>query len=446
MDLDVKSARNTISFILMLYFLFISQSLYAQLKYVGVNLAGAEFGSNVPGTFNKDYTYPTRSEVDYFVDKGMNVFRLPFKWERLQHSAKADLNAAELSRIKSFVDYAASKEAYTILNPHNYARYDGEVIGGENLDVSVFEDFWQKLAMEFNDQTFVIFGLMNEPYGMDTELWLTNANAAISAIRATGATNLILVPGNAYTGAHSWNSTWYGTPNGTVMQGVIDPLDNYAFEVHQYLDDNSSGTSATCVNTTIGSARLQNFTNWLRTHGERGFLGEFGVSTNDPCLAALDDMLAYMGNNADVWLGWAYWAAGPWWGDYMFSIEPRNGQDRLQMDVLEKHLSDASAAEPHGQTMPSKFLLRQNYPNPFNGSTQIDFEIPYRGHVELNVYNVSGQKIAGLLNHEITPGHHSISWSAHNAAGELLPSGIYFYALKYEHDINSAVKRMLLMQ
>jgi endoglucanase len=50
-----------------------------------VNLAGADFGEgNLPGTFDVDYTYPTFEEVDYFVGKGMNVFRIPFRWERLQ--------------------------------------------------------------------------------------------------------------------------------------------------------------------------------------------------------------------------------------------------------------------------------------------------------------------------------------------------------------------------
>ncbi|HIB99683.1 TPA: glycoside hydrolase family 5 protein, partial [Candidatus Poribacteria bacterium] len=45
-------------------------------------------------------------------------------------------------------------------------------------------------------------------------------------------------------------------------------------------------------------------------------------------------------DNTDVWLGWTYWAAGPWWGDYMFSIEPKIGEDRPQMVILEKHIGN----------------------------------------------------------------------------------------------------------
>lgn len=308
-------------------------------QYGGVNLAGAEFGAGrAAGVFNKHYTYPTEAEADYFAGKGMNVFRLPFLWERLQPKANASLDEAELGRIRAFVTYAASRKAAVILDPHNYGRYHREVIGSEKVPVSVFEDFWGRVALVFKDYPSVIFGLMNEPHGMKTELWLSDANAAIRAIRSTGAKNLILVPGNAYSGAHSWNSDWYGTPNGRVMLGIVDPADNYAFEVHQYLDGNSSGTSGQCAGATIGSQRLKGFTDWLRANGKRGFLGEFGAADGEMCLAALDDMLTYVDLNADVWLGWTYWAAGPWWGNYMFSVEPKDGQDKSQMKVLIKHL------------------------------------------------------------------------------------------------------------
>ena len=43
-----------------------------------------------------------------------------------------------------------------------------------------------------------------------------------------------------------------------------------------------------------------------------------------------------MRDNSDVWLGWTYWAAGAWWGDYPMSVEPKNGADRGQMIVLKR--------------------------------------------------------------------------------------------------------------
>jgi endoglucanase len=307
------------------------------LPYKGVNLAGAEFGAPLPGTYGTDYIYPTADEVNYFMGKGMTVFRLPFRWERLQQAQLAEFNTQEQARMDAFVNYATGRDAYVLLDPHNYARYYGNVIGTDAVPVGAFADFWSKLANHYRSNSRVIFGLMNEPNDMTTELWVSDANAAIQAIRLTGATNLILVPGNAWSGAHSWLDNWYGTPNAVAMLGITDPGDNYAYEVHQYLDSDSSGTND-CVSATIGSERMAKFSSWLRQNRKRAFLGEFGVSSSATCLAALDNLLNHLEQNSDLYLGWTYWAAGPWWGDYFMSIEPVDGVDRPQMGPLSMHL------------------------------------------------------------------------------------------------------------
>jgi endoglucanase len=426
-------------------FLVISNSAECQVEYAGVNLAGAEFGDHtLPGNYNQHYTYPTKAEVDYFTGKGMNIFRLPFRWERLQHSAYANLNSTELSRIKSFVDYASSKGAAIILDPHNYARYYGKIIGSEDLPVEAFADFWEKLAMQFKNNPSVIFGLMNEPHSMATELWLKGANAAIAAIRSTGAENLILVPGNGWSGAHSWTQNWYGTPNGTVMLNIVDSLDNYAYEVHQYLDSNSSGTSETCVSVNTGADRLKTFTAWLRTHKKRGFLGEFGVAANETCMEALDKMLKYMNDNNDVWLGWTWWAAGPWWGEYKFTVEPKNGLDRPQMAILEKYANLTTGAKKLSDQS-GQAVLFQNFPNPFSVSTEIEFYIPESSFVELNVFSMCGQKITCLVNERLTPGIHKVNWNTQNENGKFIARGFYFYILRHGN-AGQVAKKMLLVK
>jgi endoglucanase len=304
----------------------------------GVALAGAEFGEgNLPGKLGSDYTYPTHQEVDYFTGKGLNVLRFPFRWERLQHQAMGDLDAAELGQLDDLISYTTSKGAWALLDPHNYARYYGKLVGSE-VPAAALADFWSRLAAHYAGNARVIFGLMNEPNSMPTEQWRDDANAALAAVRAAGAGNLVLVPGNAWTGAHSWSESWYGSPNAQVMLGIVDPADNYAFEVHQYLDGDSSGQSDSCVSATIGSERLAGFTAWLEANKKRGFLGELGGGRNDTCYAALGDMVAHIQQHGDVWLGWTYWAAGPWWGDYIYTLEPSNGTDRPQLAPLLAHL------------------------------------------------------------------------------------------------------------
>ncbi|MCB0266090.1 MAG: T9SS type A sorting domain-containing protein [Calditrichia bacterium] len=76
------------------------------------------------------------------------------------------------------------------------------------------------------------------------------------------------------------------------------------------------------------------------------------------------------------------------------------------------------------------FTLEQNYPNPFNPSTRINYSIPIASDVELNIFNISGQKIRTLINKWQQMGKHSIIWNGLNNTGEQVSSGIYFYRLK----------------
>ncbi|WDS34997.1 glycoside hydrolase family 5 protein [Pseudoxanthomonas sp.] len=311
------------------------------LAYAGVNLAGAEFNASVkPGVLYKNYVYPSDSDFAYFAGQGMNVIRLPFLWERLEPQAGTTLDAAQLSYITTAVTRARNHGLKVILDPHNYAKYNGALIGSSSVPDAVFADLWSQLASAFANDDAVIFGLMNEPAGLSSTTWADAAQAAIDAIRATGAKNLVLVPGVAWTGAHSWNSASAGggVSNGDALANLSDPAANLAYEVHQYLDQDYSGTSATCVSTTIGADKLEGFTEWLRANNKIGFLGEFGAADNDTCMTALDGMLEYMQANDDVWLGWTYWAAGAWWNtSYMFSVQPVDGVTRAQLPVLSEH-------------------------------------------------------------------------------------------------------------
>jgi hypothetical protein len=92
------------------------------------------------------------------------------------------------------------------------------------------------------------------------------------------------------------------------------------------------------------------------------------------------------------------------------------------------------------------FLLNQNYPNPFNPSTTIQFTLPEKSLVQLNIYNILGQKINTLINNEMDSGQHSVLF---NGAG--LASGVYFYRIAIHSDKIQAgsfveTKKMVLMK
>jgi endoglucanase len=309
--------------------------------YTGVNLSGGEYVKTYPGKHGTNYIYPRTTDYDYFIDKGLKTFRVPFRWEQFQPDLAQPVREDEIKLIKTSVDYAISKGATVVLDPHNYARYRGKIIdsGDDGAPTAAqFAAFWAKLAALWPKNPQVVFGLMNEPFSLGDgglERWLATVNTTIAAIRKAGATNLILVPGTSWTGAHSWISS----KNASIMIGVKDSANNYAYEMHQYLDSDSSGQHDTCVSATVGSQRLKAATDWLRTNKRKAFIGEYAGSNNDLCRLAIDDILTFVDQNRDVWIGWTWWTAGAWVsGADPFNMQPDKGVDRPQLDLLLKHL------------------------------------------------------------------------------------------------------------
>ena len=83
----------------------------------------------------------------------------------------------------------------------------------------------------------------------------------------------------SYTGAWTWTSSG----NADAMINLTDPSDKIVYEMHQYLDSDGSGTSSTCVSSTIGAERIADATTWLQTNGKKGIIGEFAGGANSVC-------------------------------------------------------------------------------------------------------------------------------------------------------------------
>ena len=320
---------------------------FGPFSLLGANLSSAEFGADVlPGVHGTQYIYPDPAYVpgyegpSYLAAEGMSSFRLPFRWERLQPTLYADFDAEEWDRLTTTVDSLLGLGSIVVLDPHNYARYHGALIGSDEVPNDAFDDLWTRLAARYAGEPHVVFGLMNEPNTMPTEQWIDAANGAIQAIRAAGAPNLVLVPGNAWSNASAWSQDWYGTPNAEALLDIVDPGDNFAIEVHNYFNDDASNSDA-CISPTIGVERLEGVTAWLEEHELRGFVGEFsGNQADADCEAAVTGMLAHV-HEHEVYLGWAWWAAGPWWNGTPFewtTVEPIATGDNPKMQWLRPYL------------------------------------------------------------------------------------------------------------
>jgi endoglucanase len=313
----------------------------------GINIVGPALSPNVRGKFAKDYIYPDDKLLGYYRAKGMRVIRTTFLWERLQPTLFSDLDRDELERLQRLVETVRKNGMVLITGPHNYARYavkDGapQLIGSDAVPTAAFVDFWRRLSQVLApvQDNSLIYCLMNEPH--DTGgIWQPAAQAAVDAIRKHDTQRWIYVAGDGWSSARSWRQV-------NEDLAIADKSDRIVYVAHQYFDASGQGTYQNSYDDDrtypeIGVDRLKPFLDWLRDRGFRGTVTEYGVPNNDPrWLVVLDNALASL-HQANV--GGAYWAGGPWWGDYPLSSEPKNGNDAPVMSILGKYARPCSASD-----------------------------------------------------------------------------------------------------
>lgn len=74
--------------------------------------------------------------------------------------------------------------------------------------------------------------------------------------------------------------------------------------------------------------------------------------------------------------------------------------------------------------------LHQNHPNPFNPTTEITFSLNREGPVVLTIHDAAGKRVRTLVNHRMSPGHHSETWDGRDSMGNTVATGVYFYWLR----------------
>jgi endoglucanase len=308
----------------------------------GIDLVGVNFGSgvfdpaNVPGIYNKGYTFADESYYKRHSELGFKLVRLGFLWERIQPKLGTELDAAELGRIKQSLDYAQKHGIKVILDMHNYYRYYGKVINSPEVPRAQFAETWRKIAVHLSKHPALYgYGLMNEPYNTGNNMWPQTAQAAGQAIRKIDPTKWIMIAGDRYSSAFHWQKYNTQLINDPWMR---DPKNNLVYEAHQYLDFDYSGTYTKRPETfapMLGVERVKPWVEWLKKNKLRGYLGEHGIPDFSPsAVVATDNLLAYLNENC---IPSTYWAAGPRWGENIMSLDVRSGKHRPQLAPLQKH-------------------------------------------------------------------------------------------------------------
>jgi aryl-phospho-beta-D-glucosidase BglC (GH1 family) len=306
---------------------------------IGINLSGAEFGTGKH--YGVDYHYPGLDEIRYYADRGVELVRLPFTWERMQPSLWGPLDQTELGRLKTFLADAHAAGVDVIIDLHNYGRYNGQPIGSWNVSGESFADFWRQLASEIKGSPALVgYGLMNEPHDMPyAGAWKNAAQLAVDAIRKVDFNEALYVNGDGWSGSHSWKSI-----NADFI--LNDPANNLFYEAHQYSDRDASGIyrgsyDSEGAHPNTGVDGLKPFVEWLQEHGLKGFIGEFGVPSNDArWLEVQQRAMDYMEANG---LSGTAWGGGSWWpSDYVMFMAGQDKGETAYFDLLQTRMHGSS--------------------------------------------------------------------------------------------------------
>ncbi len=130
---------------------------------------------------------------------------------------------------------------------------------------------------------------------------------------------------------------------------------------------------------------------------------------------------------------------------YQYAIRSVHTNNIESIPAFSNLVERTTAFTSPDELIPATKLLG-NFPNPFNPSTTIYFNITQNPtSVNLEIYNIKGQKIRKLEITEEERKNGSISWDGKDQSNELVGSGIYFYHLTIDQKIISS-KRMLLLK
>ena len=120
-------------------------------------------------------------------------------------------------------------------------------------------------------------------------------------------------------------------------------------------------------------------------------------------------------------------------------------QDWDNHEILQAAQVNLIPTSVNDPMIPAEISLYQNYPNPFNPTTTISFDLAQTTtFVNLEIYNMKGQKVKQLISDQLSAGKHSVIWNGNDENGKPVSSGIYFYKLK--SGVYTSTKKMILMK
>ncbi len=107
-------------------------------------------------------------------------------------------------------------------------------------------------------------------------------------------------------------------------------------------------------------------------------------------------------------------------------------------------LTGATGVEDNLPSIQKAGGLEAIYPNPFNPSAKIKFVVNYDNLVQLNLYNIRGEKVRTLIQDALPANEYTLTWDGKDDAGQTLASGTYFARLRIGAEVVQVRKMNLV--
>ncbi|KAK8090343.1 glycoside hydrolase family 5 protein [Apiospora hydei] len=352
------------------------QYLDANVKK-GVSIAGGDFGCQTDGTCalsSAQLPGDGADQMKHFVgDLGMNMMRLPISWQFLvNNQLGGDLDTNNLGKYDQMVQSCLKTGAHCMIDIHNFARWNGGVIGQGGPSDDQFVSLWTQLATKYAKNDKVAFELMNEPHDLDVNIWAQTCQKVVTAIRQAGATSqMILLPGTNFDSA----ATLVSSGSATALMGIQNPdgtTNNLVLDIHKYLDEDNSGTHKECVTDNVEEFKA--LAKFLRDNGRKGLVSESGASGAASCLKAFCSQNNFINANSDVFVGFVGWAAGSFDASYVMGLTPTKQNGKL----VDNQLMMQSDPDPEAVRADADFPVARQH----HGAWALDRPLPRQGDAD----------------------------------------------------------------
>jgi hypothetical protein len=147
--------------------------------------------------------------------------------------------------------------------------------------------------------------------------------------------------------------------------------------------------------------------------------------------------------------GRAYWVRSTSGGRIVLTPGSAGGVENLFTDALTEHppLPPGAGGEEVPGPGPGRIripTLVAAWPNPFNPTTTIEYSLPSPGRVKIEIFDLTGRRVAMLADGQEAAGIHSVGWNARRDDGSAVAAGVFIVRLEVGGSVSS--RRLLYIR